>query len=63
MLRSGFLKKAASLLIAGAMLTTLSFAPAAAAEGKSFKLAWSIYTGYMPRAVRAPSVSSRVLYL
>ncbi|MGV8997306.1 MAG: putative urea ABC transporter substrate-binding protein [Parvibaculaceae bacterium] len=50
MSRSGFLKKATQLLVAGAMLATASFAPAYAADGKNFKLAWSIYTGYMPWA-------------
>lgn len=50
MLRSGFIKKATGLLLAGVMFATASFIPASAAEGKSFKLAWSIYAGYMPWA-------------
>jgi NitT/TauT family transport system substrate-binding protein len=43
------LRKAVLALVAGAMLAASSFAPAAA-EGKTFKFAWSIYTGYMPWA-------------
>lgn len=50
MLTSRLMKRAAGLLLASAMALSVSFAPAAAAEGKSFKVAWSIYTGYMPWA-------------
>lgn len=48
MLMLRFLKKALLVAVAGTMLTAALLAPASAAEGKKFKLAWSIYTGYMP---------------
>lgn len=50
MLISRLMKKAASLVLAGTMLATASLAATSAAEAKTFKLAWSIYTGYMPWA-------------
>jgi NitT/TauT family transport system substrate-binding protein len=44
------LRKAALLLVAAAMFAASAFSPATAAEPKTFKMAWSIYTGYMPWA-------------
>lgn len=50
MTRSPGFRKSVFLAFA-AMLLSLSLAhPAAASDGKTFKLAWSIYTGYMPWA-------------
>ena len=43
-LRLKFLRSVAALLLAGA----LAMQPAAAAEKQSFKVAWSIYVGWMP---------------
>lgn len=50
MLKMSWMKKAAALLVAAVLLTSMGMSPAAAADGKHFKLAWSIYTGYMPWA-------------
>ena len=52
MKRLSILKRFGALAVAGAMLMTAGVMPALAAEGKdkSFKIAWSIYTGYMPWA-------------
>lgn len=55
MLTLRYFRKALLVLVAGAMLTSAGLAPAAAAEGKKFKLAWSIYTGYMPWPYAAKS--------
>ena len=50
MLKMNLMKKAAAVFVAAALFASAGIAPASAADGKHFKVAWSIYTGYMPWA-------------
>jgi NitT/TauT family transport system substrate-binding protein len=51
----GFFKQLAQALIGVAVIGVLAFSPSHAAEKKDFKVAWSIYVGWMPWGYAAES--------